>query len=170
LRRKNFLVPFFVEYSNDEKVIDTKRMVILKDWELYMQVLDLNDENETAAKYPASCTALFTRRWYPSTLKLGDFVSTPLPRLDRIELARVLTTSSGLPPERIEIAKAPGQFPCEESCSIGKVAWVSLLSHDGSPEFKHPCNIEIDGDVVYWRDKDEKSKMVTKKKRRGRQL
>jgi len=150
------LVPLYVEFDDDEEY--TKDMCIMQNWELYLQVLD---HHETTVKYTNSCIALFTRRWNPSTLTLGDFVSTPLSNLDRNELCDALTSSSGLPAEQIEIAMA-GTFPCQESLESiqDEMAWISLLSHDRSSEF-----VAFDGDVVLWRNKDESPKKSTKSQR-----
>jgi ubiquitin carboxyl-terminal hydrolase 47 len=155
-------------HSDEDEVLDTDVMCILKNWEMYLQVLDLKDEHDVAAKYSGCNTAIFTRRWYPSTLTLGKFVDLPLSNLDRIELSRMLTTLSGLPAERIEIAKGPGTFPCDGSLLAiqDDISWVPLLSDDGSPTFKYPCSIQSDGDVVYWRDKDEPPKKLTEQERR----
>lgn len=135
---------------------------------MYAQVLDLTNEYDVAANYSNANTVIFTRRWHPSTLTLDKFIDTPLTSLDRMELGRMLTNMSELPAERIEIAKAPGTFPCEGSLLAiqDEISWSPLLSDDGSSTFKYPCSIQSDGDVLYWRDKDELVKKLTEQERR----
>lgn len=170
MRKKHWRTPSTV-YGEEDEVLDTELLYIFKNWEMYLQLLDVNNPKDLATNYRGAETVIFTRRWRPSTYCLEPFVDTPLMNFNRIELARVLSEISGLTADKIEIAKAPGTFPCDGSLlSIHEdITWVPLLGPDGDIDdgsFKYPCNVQSDGDVVYWRDKGEPLKKLTEQERR----
>lgn len=166
-------------------------MYVYKNWEMYLQLLDRPDQE---VKYFHNAdTVIFTRRWRPSTLTLEEFVDTPLPALNRKALAQFLTSVSGLASDQIEIAKAPGSFPCEGPILAiqESLSWIPLIddgdgknqvklnqsviatnlysfdgSESGASEFRHPCYVSVDGEVVYWREKGEPLKKLTEQERR----
>lgn len=158
-------------YGDEEEVLDTELLYIFKNWEMFLQLLDTSNPSDVASNYRGAETVIFTRRWRPSTFTLEPFVDTPLSQFNRIELGRILGEASGLSPDKIEIAKAPGTFPCEGSL-LGihdEITWVPLLTTDGDIDdgaFKYPCNVQTDGDVVYWREKGEPLKKLTEQERR----
>ena len=158
-------MPSTVYGDEDEMLSD---FYISKNWEMYLQILDMNNPQETVHNYRGVEITLFARRWRPSTYSLEDFVNIPLVTVSRVELGRKLTEMSGLAADEIEIAKAPGTFPCEESVlSIHDgIKWVSLISDDGSTDFKWPVAIQSDGDVIFWRHKNEELKKLTEQERR----
>ena len=169
LRKKHWRTPSTV-YGDEEEVLDTDLLYIFKNWEMFLQLLDINNPYDLASNYREAETVIFTRQWCPSTFTLGPFVDTPLRYFTRIELGRMLSESSGLSVDKIEIAKAPGSFPCEGSLfSIhDDITWIPLLT-EGEPDdgsFKYPCNVQTDGDVVYWREKGEPLKKLTDQERR----
>lgn len=138
---------------------------------MFLQLLDVNNPSDVASNYQKAQLVIFTRRWRPSTFTLEPLVDTPLLNPDRFELARVLGEASGLSADKIEIAKAPGIFPCEGPL-LGvhdDISWTPLLATDGSIDdgfFKYPCNVHADGDVVYWREKGEPLKKLSDQERR----
>ena len=145
-------------------------MYIFKNWEMFLQTLDLEDPKDLALNYRGADMVLFTRRWRPSTYTLERFIDVPLPTFTRAELGKKLSELSGgtVPVDHIEVAKAPGTFPCEGSL-LGihdDLTWVSVLAEDGSTTFKWPCSIQNDGDVVYWRDNNEELKKLTDAERK----
>jgi ubiquitin carboxyl-terminal hydrolase 47 len=169
LRKKHWRTPSTV-YGAEEEVLDTELLYIFKNWEMFLQLLDVNNPLELSSNYRGAETVIFTRRWRPSTFTLEPFVDTPLAEFNRIVLGRKLSEVSGLKPEQIEIAKAPGTFPCEGSL-LGihdDITWVPLLTtgSDDDGSFKYPCSVQTDGDVVYWREKGEPLKKLTEQERR----
>lgn len=169
LRKKHWRTPSTV-YGDENEVLDTELLYIFKNWEMFLQVLDVNDPYDVASKYRGAETVIFTRRWRPSTFTLEPFVDTPLAEFNRIVLGKKLFEMSGLKPDQIEIAKAPGTFPCEGSL-LGihdDITWVPLLTtgFDDDGSFKYPCSVQTDGDVVYWREKGELLKKLTEQERR----
>ena len=144
-------------------------MSIFKSWEMFIQVLDLNNPNEVAGKYRGAETVIFTRRWRPSAFALDDLADTPLFEFKRSELGRILSRSSDVPFENIEIAKVSGTFPCEPSLFgiHDNLTWVPVVAGpDDDGAFKYPCNVQTDGEVVFWRDKTEPLKKLTDQERR----
>lgn len=160
-------------YGEEEELVDTEKMGIYKNsWEMFLQVLDRPDQE--AASYRDADTVIFTRRWRPSTVTLEEMVDIPLPTLSRRALAAALSASSGedLPGHRIEIAKATGTFPCDGSLLAvhEELNWTALLDErdeeGGSSDFRYPCYIQSDGEVIYWREKGEQLKPMTDAERR----
>lgn len=169
MRKKHWRTPSTV-YGDENEVLDTELLYIFKNWEMFLQVLDVNDPYDVASKYRGAETVIFTRRWRPSTFTLEPFVDTPLAEFNRIVLGKKLFEMSGLNSDQIEIAKAPGTFPCEGSL-LGihdDITWVPLLTtgFDDDGSFKYPCSVQTDGDVVYWREKGELLKKLTEQERR----
>lgn len=170
MRKKTWRTPSNV-YGDEEDLLNYELMNLYKNWEMFIQVLDFDNPEDVAAKYEGAEMVVFTRRWRPSTFTLEPFVDTPLRSLSRIELGQLLTKMSGLSPENIEIAKAPGTFPCEGSLLAihDDITWVPLVSADEETDhgsFKPPCDIGWDGAVIYWRDKNEPLKKLTEPERR----
>ncbi len=170
LRKKHWRTPSTV-YGDEEEVLDTELLYIFKNWEMFLQLLDVNNPHDVASNYRGVETVIFTRRWRPSTFTLEPFVDMPLVKFNRIELGRRLSDLSGLSIDKIEIAKAPGTFPCEGSLfSIHEdITWTPLLTNDGELDdgsFKYPCSVQTDGDIVYWREKGEPLKKLTEQERR----
>jgi len=65
--------PSFIPFGDEEEVLETEEMpIFMEGSQLYLQLLDLDDENEMAAGYTLRSKAIFTRRWYPSTLTMGN--------------------------------------------------------------------------------------------------
>lgn len=192
LRKKVYRTPSTV-YGDEDELLDTNHMYIYKNWEMYLQLLDRPDLE--AEHFRGNDICLFTRRWRPSTLTLEEMVDTPLPATNRTALARFLTAASGLPADQIEIAKASNAFPCEGSLLAiqEELAWIPLLdeqdrklsdgqltdlllanchqfgfvfSENGIAEFRYPCYVTTDGEMVYWREKGEPLKKLTDQERR----
>lgn len=156
-------------YGNEEETFDGELVYMLKNWEMYLQVLDADNAKEVADNYNGAETSVFLRRWRPSTFTLENFVDVPLVNLSRLDLGHKLIELSGTPMERIEVAKAPKTFPCEGSLLAiqDDILWVSLAAEDDSPIFKFPHNVPIrDGDVIYWRDTQEEVKKLTEQERK----
>lgn len=150
-------------------MLDTEMMCIFKNWEMFLQILDLNNPEEVAAKFQGAETVIFTRRWRPSAFALDDLVDTPLFEFKRVELGKILSKASGVPLDRIEIAKVSGTFPCEPSLFgiQDNLTWVPVAAGpDDDGAFKYPCNVQTDGEVVLWRDKSEALKKLTDQERR----
>ena len=169
MRKKHWRTPSTV-YGDEEEVLDTELLYIFKNWEMFLQLLDVNNPSDLSSNYRGAETGIFTRRWRPSTFTLEPFVDTPLAELNRIMLGRKLYEMSGLKPDQIEIAKAPGTFPCEGSL-LGihdDITWVPLMTTglDDDSSFKYPCCVQTDGDVVYWREEGEPLKKLTEQERR----
>ena len=69
----------------------------------------------------------------------------------------------------MQVAKAPGAFPCEGSLLAvhDDLPWVTLLDGDDDDDsFRCPCALQNDGDVVYWRDAAEPLKKLSDAERR----
>jgi len=133
LRKKIWRTPSTV-YGEDEETIDTSLPYLSKNWEMYLQVLDLNNPDAMAKNYRGADTTIFARRWRPSTYTLEAFVDIPLTTVSQLELGEKLAKISQLPVDSIEIAKAPGTFPCEGSVLNihDDITWVTLSSDDTS--------------------------------------
>jgi len=167
LRKKIWRTPSTV-YGEDEETIDTSLPYLSKNWEMYLQVLDLNNPEAVALNYRDADTTIFARRWRPSSYTLEELVDIPLTAISQLELGEKLTKISQLPVDSIEIAKAPGTFPCEGSVLNihDDITWIALSSEDASTDFKWPCCIQNDGDIVYWRHKAEPLKKLTEEERK----
>lgn len=139
---------------------------------MFLQLLDVNNPHDVASNYRGAQMAIFTRRWRPSTFTLEPFVDIPLVNFNCRGLGRKLSGLSGVSPEKIEIAKAPGEFPCEGSLlSIHEyLKWTPLLTNDGEyvgdSSYQCPCCVEAYGNVIYWREKGEPLKKLTEQERR----
>ena len=101
---------------------------------MYLQVLDLNNPEAVALNYRDADTTIFARRWRPSSYTLEELVDIPLTAISQLELGEKLTKISQLPVDSIEIAKAPGTFPCEGSVLNihDDITWIALSSEDAS--------------------------------------
>lgn len=144
-------------------------MCVFKNWELFVQVLDLNDPKQVADNFRGAETVIFTRRWRPSAYILDGLVDTPLFEFKRSELGRILSQASDVPIENIEIAKVSGTFPCEPSLFgiHDNLTWTPVIAGpDDDGAFKYPCNVQTDGEVVFWRDRTESLKKLTEQERR----
>ena len=121
-------------YGEDEETIDTSLPYLSKNWEMYLQVLDLNNPEAVALNYRDADTTIFARRWRPSSYTLEELVDIPLTAISQLELGEKLTKISQLPVDSIEIAKAPGTFPCEGSVLNihDDITWIALSSEDAS--------------------------------------
>ena len=155
-------------YGDEEDALDTEMLYIFKNWEMFLQLLDPEKSDDVVSNYRGSEICIFARRWRPSTLTLEPFVDVPLAALSRIELGKKLSEMNAISIERIEITKAPGSFPCEGSVLTihEDTTWCPLTCEDGSTVFKWPCSVQNDGDVVYWRDKDEEVKKLSEQERK----
>ena len=169
LRKKNYRTPSVV-YGDEDELVDPDKMYIYKNsWEMFLQVLDR--PGLEAAHFRGAETSVFTRRWRPSTLTLEEMVDTPLATLNRAALAAALATED-LPGQRIEIARAAGTFPCDGSLLAvqEELSWTPLLDEQDeegrSSDFRYPCNIQTDGEMIYWREKGEQLKPMTEAERR----
>jgi len=133
LRKKIWRTPSTV-YGDDEETIDTSLPYVSKNWEMYLQVLDLDNPEALAVNYRGADTTIFARRWRPSSYTLEELVDIPLSALSQLELGEKLAKISQLPIESIEIAKAPVTFPCEGSVLNihDDITWVALRSDDNS--------------------------------------
>ena len=170
MRKKTWRTPSSV-FGDEDDIIDTDQMNLYKNWEMFLQMLDADDADDVAAKYRDAEIVVFTRRWRPSAFTLEPFVDMPLRYLSRVELGEHLCKISGLAADSIEIAKAPGTFPCEGSLLAihDDITWVPLLSDDEGTDhgsFKPPCDVGLDGAVIFWREKGEPLKKLTDAERR----
>ncbi len=76
--------------------METELLYIFKNWEMFLQLLDVNNPFELSFNYRGAETVIFTRRWRPSTFTLEPFVDTPLAEFNRTVLGRKLSEVSGL--------------------------------------------------------------------------
>uniref|UniRef100_A0A3B3I6T5 Ubiquitin carboxyl-terminal hydrolase 47 n=1 Tax=Oryzias latipes TaxID=8090 RepID=A0A3B3I6T5_ORYLA len=147
LRKKTWKNPgtVFLDYHVYEEDIS-----ISSNWEVFLEVL-----NEPEKMKSMSQLAVLTRRWSPSTMKLGPFQEVILESSSVEELKEKLSEISGIPLENLEFAKGRGTFPCD----------ISVLEiHqdlDWNPKVSTlnvwPLYICDDGAVVFYRDSTEET-------------
>uniref|UniRef100_A0A8C7XZB5 Ubiquitin carboxyl-terminal hydrolase 47 n=1 Tax=Oryzias sinensis TaxID=183150 RepID=A0A8C7XZB5_9TELE len=123
---------------------------ISSNWEVFLEVL-----NEPEKMKSMSQLAVLTRRWSPSTMKLGPFQEVILESSSVEELKEKLSEISGITLENLEFAKGRGTFPCD----------ISVLEiHqdlDWNPKVSTlnvwPLYICDDGAVVFYRNSTEET-------------
>uniref|UniRef100_A0A668VF56 Ubiquitin carboxyl-terminal hydrolase 47 n=1 Tax=Oreochromis aureus TaxID=47969 RepID=A0A668VF56_OREAU len=145
LRKKTWKNPgtVFLDYHVYEEDIS-----ISSNWEVFLEVLDEPEKMKSMSQL-----AVLTRRWSPSTMKLGPFQEVILESSSVEELKEKLSEISGIPLENLEFAKGRGTFPCD----------ISVLEiHqdlDWNPKVSTlnvwPLYICDDGAVVFYRDSTE---------------
>uniref|UniRef100_A0AAX7U840 Ubiquitin carboxyl-terminal hydrolase 47 n=1 Tax=Astatotilapia calliptera TaxID=8154 RepID=A0AAX7U840_ASTCA len=146
LRKKTWKNPgtVFLDYHVYEEDIS-----ISSNWEVFLEVLDEPEKMKSMSQL-----AVLTRRWSPSTMKLGPFQEVILESSSVEELKeKVCLEISGIPLENLEFAKGRGTFPCD----------ISVLEiHqdlDWNPKVSTlnvwPLYICDDGAVVFYRDSTE---------------
>jgi len=119
---------------------------------------------EAHQKTSTGTLMVYTRRWRPSKYQIDSFEEVMLE--DRTVKAFISKVAelSGLPEDRIEIAKGKGYFPYESSLlEIGtELDWnpdVCNLS-------EYPLTIADDGSLIYYRDKEEKKGDLSEEKKK----
>uniref|UniRef100_A0A672IEK2 Ubiquitin carboxyl-terminal hydrolase 47 n=1 Tax=Salarias fasciatus TaxID=181472 RepID=A0A672IEK2_SALFA len=145
LRKKTWKNPgtVFLDYHVYEEDIS-----ISSNWEVFLEVLSEPEKMKSMSQL-----AVLTRRWNPSTMKLGPFQEVILESSSVEELKEKLSEMSDIPLENLEFAKGRGTFPCD----------ISVLEiHqdlDWNPKVSTlnvwPLYICDDGAVVFYRDSTE---------------
>ncbi|MED6232449.1 Ubiquitin carboxyl-terminal hydrolase 47, partial [Ataeniobius toweri] len=107
LRKKTWKNPgtVFLDYHVYEEDIS-----ISSNWEVFLEVLDDSEKMKSMSQL-----AILTRRWSPTTMKLGPFQEVILESSSVEELKEKLSEMSGIPLENLEFAKGRGTFPCDIS-------------------------------------------------------
>ncbi|XP_056880407.1 ubiquitin carboxyl-terminal hydrolase 47 isoform X5 [Takifugu flavidus] len=145
LRKKTWKNPgtVFLDYHVYEEDIS-----ISSNWEVFLEVL-----NESEKMKSMSQLAVLTRRWSPSTMKLGPFQEVILENSSVDELKEKLSEMSDITLENLDFAKGRGTFPCD----------ISVLEIqqdlDWNPKVSTlnvwPLYICDDGAVVFYRNSTE---------------
>uniref|UniRef100_A0A8C3A865 Ubiquitin carboxyl-terminal hydrolase 47 n=1 Tax=Cyclopterus lumpus TaxID=8103 RepID=A0A8C3A865_CYCLU len=155
LRKKTWKNPgtVFLDYHVYEEDIS-----ISSNWEVFLEVL-----NEPEKMKSMSQLAILTRRWSPTTMKLGPFQEVILESSSVEELKEKLSEMSNIPLENLEFAKGRGTFPCD----------ISVLEiHqdlDWNPKVSTlnvwPLYICDDGAVVFYRASTEEPMALSDEER-----
>ncbi|KAJ4946982.1 hypothetical protein JOQ06_009025 [Pogonophryne albipinna] len=145
LRKKTWKNPgtVFLDYHVYEEDIS-----ISSNWEVFLEVL-----NDPEKMKSMSQLAVLSRRWSPSTMKLGPFQEVILESSNVEELKEKLSELGDIPLQNLEFAKGRGTFPCD----------ISVLEiHqdlDWNPKVSTlnvwPLYICDDGAVVFFRHSSE---------------
>lgn len=156
LRKKNWRTPGPI--LHDHKKFDDD-IPMFANWEAYVEVLSAPEPVVSPNQL-----ALFVRRWRPSTFQLEAFQEIILDSSSVDELKNKISEVSGIPPERVDFAKAQGTFPCEVSLlTIQKdLSWNPQATNLNSG----PLYICDDGYIIYYKDRDEELKQLTEDERR----
>ncbi|RUS84034.1 hypothetical protein EGW08_008212 [Elysia chlorotica] len=156
LRKKSWTNPCTVYL--DKQVYDTD-IVLYPNWEIFLEVLDGPEKFVKSDQL-----AVYVRHWHPSTHVIDRFQELVLSHRTLQELKAKISSSSGIPVEHVEIAKAKGTFPCE----------VSVLEVQSDLEWNPhafnlkdwPLNICEDGSIVFFRDAREELVELSEEKKK----
>ncbi|OWF37661.1 ubiquitin carboxyl-terminal hydrolase 47-like [Mizuhopecten yessoensis] len=146
LRKKTWKNPGTV-YTDAQVYEDD--LPIFANWEVFLQILDGPE-----LMVSTSQLSIFVRRWKPSAFEFGPFEEIILCQQTLEELKEKLSEVSGIAQENVEYAKGRGTFPCDISLlevhtDLDWNPYVTTLN-------SWPLYICDDGNVLYYRDKNEK--------------
>ena len=155
IRKKSYKSPSTV-------LLDSMRfeedIYIYANWEVYLQPLTEPEPMKRSLE-----TAVFVRRWFPSSLSMGPWEEVILPDLDVDSLLKVISEMSSIPAGNISYVRARGTFPSDTSV-------LEMAEQDWNPKVRllnqFPVHLSDDGGVIFYYNTEEKWLDITSEKRR----